>query len=138
MSFPIRFGNQLALAKSDSNRTRTRGLLHFCNQRESRRRSLCDARCSSQFRYTAEDLHSGEATNSRTQRKEDRALSLAIRSPSQRSNRPVESRETPLPQPISLGPTRLAIHTGWQSACLEFANLGKDRLRLEGLASRFD
>src|SRR5437870_104977 len=84
-----------------------------------------------------EDPHSGEATNSRTQRKEDKALSLTIRSPSQRSNRPVGIRETPLPRPISSDPTRLAIHRGSQSACLEFADLRRDFLLAAGLALRF-
>src|SRR2546421_10904878 len=114
----------------------SRGLLRSCSRHECPRRTLCDARCSSQLRYTVEDLHSGEATNSRSQSIEEKALSLISRSPSRRSNRPVGIRETPLLQPISSGPTRLAIHTGSQCACLEFVDLTRDRLLLANRGSR--
>src|SRR5438477_4648864 len=116
----------------------SRGLLRFCSRHECRRRTPCYARCSSRLRCTVVELLPSEATNSRIQRKEGKALSLTIRSQSPRSTRPVETRETLLPQPISSGPARLAIHTGSQFACLEFANLRRDLLLLANLASRFD
>src|ERR1043166_4759006 len=85
-----------------------------------------------------EDRHLGEATNSRIQQKEERALSSAIRSLSPRSTRQAGTRETPPPQPISSGPVQLAIHTDLQSVCLEFAGLKIDRLPPVNLVSRFD
>src|SRR6266536_526537 len=116
----------------------SRGLLRFCSRHEWRRRSLCDARCSSPLRYTVEDLHAGAATNSRTPRKEGKAPLLTSRSLSRRSIHQAGTPETLLPQPILSGPSRLAAHTGSRSACLEFVDLTRDRLLLANLASRFD
>src|SRR5437016_14124251 len=84
------------------------------------------------------DRHSCAATNSRTQRKEEKAPSLTIRFPSRKSIRPVEIRETPPPQPISSVPSRLAIDTGSQSACPEFADSRRDLPPAANPASRFD
>ena len=70
--------------------------------------------------------------------KKIRLLLLTIRSLCRRSNRPVGIRETPLPQPISSGPARIAIHTDSQCVRLEFANLRRDRLPPANPASRFD
>src|SRR5205807_5884224 len=83
-----------------------------------------------------EDLHSGAATNSRIQRKEDKAPLLTSRSLSRRSIHPAGTPETLLPQPILSGPSRLAVHTGSQCACLEFVDLTRDRLLLANRGSR--
>src|SRR5436309_15527540 len=97
-----------------------------------------DAPSSIRISNTDASIHPSEASNSQTQPKEEKALSLTIRSPSRRSNHPVGIREIPPPQPISSGRVRLAIHTGSQSACLEFADSKRDRLLLANPASRFD
>ena len=102
------------------------------------RRSPCDVRYSSLPQYRVADLHPSEATSSRIQLKEEKALSLIFRPRSRRSNHPVGIRETPRSQPISSGRSRLAIHMDWQCAYLEFANSTRDRLPLADLVSQFD
>src|ERR1043166_999376 len=138
MNFQSRSGNRPAPAMSYLSRKHTPGLLRFCSRHELLRRLPCGALCNSRLRYMVEDRHSGEATSSRIQPKEEKALSSAIRSLFLRSTRLARIRETPLLQPISSGPVQLAIHTDLQSVCLEFAGLKIDRLPPVNLVSRFD